>query len=235
MPISSNQLWLRKDHICAQSSKQRDFFLLCLLVCGSFLPTPPIQGSFSKGKIKKKEGPFPYPRILTWLWAGASLREHESHTTHGAHHEVSASELAARPRAPGLEGLHSGRGTHCPSKAAFPRVWESRLNSFHRCPHLMGGRQALYRCWGIAPFFRLHFFKEILYLLFGFNEDRHFNQRLVIYFCKLLFWFIIFADNSMVQLAQCVYFIKTGNFEKKREMLFFGSLHKNCFYLHLWA
>lgn len=85
----------------------------------------------------------------------------------------------------------------------------------------MGGRQALYRCWGIAPFFRLHFFKEILYLLFGFNEDRHFNQRLVIYFCKLLFWFIIFADNSMVQLAQCVYFIKTGNFEKKKERCYF--------------
>lgn len=36
----------------------------------------------------------------------------------------------------------------------------------------------------------------------------------------------------MVELAQCVYFIKTSNFGGK-EMLFFGSLHKNCFYLHL--
>lgn len=38
----------------------------------------------------------------------------------------------------------------------------------------------------------------------------------------------------MVELAQCVYFIKTSNFGGK-EMLFFGSLHKNRFYLHLRA
>lgn len=69
------------------------------------------------------------------------------------------------------------------------------------CTSAHAGGHGHYHRWGHrgwggsfsqATFF---FLFKILCLLFWFNEDRHFNQRLVIYCCKLLFWFIIFADN----------------------------------------
>lgn len=70
--------------------------------------------------------------------------------------------------------------------------------TFH-CPHvsffLVAKCQVIYATTAtyFSPMYV--FFSKILYLISGCNEDRRFNQGLVIYFCKLLFCFIIFAGN----------------------------------------
>lgn len=126
---------------------------LCLLVCGSFFPSPPIPGRFSRRGKKKKEGekkkkrttqssnnPFLTPESLHICEPGLGLRVHQIPTTHWAHRQVSSSK--AHCQAKGPQALRPVLKIQPQPRHPFS-AFESGPKDFLRCPHLMGGHQTV--------------------------------------------------------------------------------------------
>lgn len=198
------------------------FWLVALLSC-----PPPIPEPFSnrQNKTKQNKNSFPAPESLHSFEPGLGLRAHWSHATHWAHHArspVLQSELPGQGP-PGskasAEGWHRGHGMYDALKTSFLSICSSTLSNFLDVPVLSEDARLSIHAegWLLSSGYVL---LKILYLLFRFNEDRRFNQRLVIYFANYCF------DSSFLQIIKWFSWHSVSTLLKqvilkKKEMLFF--------------
>lgn len=95
----------------------------------------------------------------------------------------------------GAEGWHSGHGMHDALKTSFLSICSSTLSNFLDVPVLSEDARLSIHVEGLL-LSSGYILLKILYLLFRLNEDRHFNQRLVIYFANYCF------DSSFLQIIK---------------------------------
>lgn len=178
--LAWNSSLLGKDILIFQRFAAMGSFLWsCLAYLKEFMCTQPLSEVSSGSFLPNYMSPGSFSKIISTIIKGPCLC-----------HRITLNPSRS------CHGLPKGPTPIQATFACVILVWEKIGNSFLQCPGRRSWSllQAKQRGWD-GSFLQATFFFKILYLLFWFNEDRHFNQRLVIYCCKLLFWFIIFADN----------------------------------------